>query len=643
LCPKARHNAEEKSARQARANIVSARCAILYPELLANGGAETMSELLSDRLDRIRRPRPRRMTYPKPASGEALGEAELPFIVGVLADFSGHATTPLQPFRERQPIQIDRDIFNQVLAQMTPGLSLLVPSTLTNDGRRLAVQLTFRSMADFEPAGVARQVEPLCQLLEARNALQQLGQGGPAPAGQTKLVEDRLAQLGLSIAAVAEPGTRSPSEFIPAIDQILSRQLAAILHHPDFQKLEGTWRGLHYLVINSETCYSLKIKVLNVSKKELFRDLDKAVDFDNSQIFKKVFEDQLRGPGGEPYGVLVGDYELQNHPEDIDLLKHMSGVAATAFCPFIAAASPRLFGFDNWNELAKPRDLVKIFASAAYTKWRSLRESEDARFVTLVLPRVLARLPYGSSTKPVEEFDFEEIELDAKGQARPMPHEHYTWMNTAYVLAARITDAFAEHGWCTAIRGVEGGGKVEGLPAHTFQTDDGDVDPKCSAEVGLSNRRDNEEGKCGFLALYHFKGTDYSVFMGGQTTHKPKSYFRPEPTMDAAVAAQLPYVLATSRIAHYLMVMARDRDGACMQAHDYEEWFNSWLSTYVAINPNSISRAQRISCPLDEARAEVKTTPGKPGSYTATVWLRPWLGYLALTGALPTVFQIPRI
>src|SRR5271166_681163 len=268
--------------------------------------------------------------------------------------------------------------------------------------------------------------------------------------------------------------TQTIKEGIRAIDAALSKQLAAVLHHPDFQKLEGSWRGLHYLVMNSETSANLKIRVLNIPKKELFKDVDKAVEFDQSQIFKKLYENEFGTPGGEPYGSLIGDYEFTNHPEDVELLSKMSNVAAAAFCPFISASSPKLFGFESeWGELSKPRDLEKIFESAEYTKWRSFRDSEDSRFVTLVMPRVLSRLPYGANTKPIEEFDFEEVD-----SSKPVSNDNYTWMNAAYVYGTKLTDAFAKYGWCVAIRGAEGGGKVQGLPAHIFKSDDGDSDLK---------------------------------------------------------------------------------------------------------------------------------------------------------------------
>jgi len=344
--------------------------------------------------------------------------------------------------------------------------------------------------------------------------------------------------------------TRTVKAGIAAIDQVVSKQLSAVMHHPDFQKLEGTWRGLNYLVMNSETSAQLKLKVLNCSKRELFKDLDKAVEFDQSQMFKKMYESEFGTPGGEPYGALIGDFEFTNHPEDIDLLGKMSNVSAAAFCPFVSAADPKLFAFDDWTELTKPRDLEKIFDAIEYTKWRSFRDSEDSRFVTLTMPRTLARLPYGENTKPVEEFDFEEVQLGDAKQAVSVPHQKYCWMNSSYVMGARLTDAFAKYGWCTAIRGAEGGGKVEGLPAHVFQSDDGDADLKCPTEVGITDRREAEMSKLGFLPLCHYKNTDYAVFFGAQTTQKPKKYDRPAATANAAISARLQYIMATSLFAH---------------------------------------------------------------------------------------------
>lgn len=429
---------------------------------------------------------------------------------------------------------------------------------------------------------------------------------------------------------------------IAAIDQTLSEQLAVVLHNPKFQKLEGSWRGLHHLVMNSETGQNLKIKVVNMSKKELFKDLDKAVEFDQSQLFKKMYENEFGSPGGEPYAALVGDYEFSSHPQDLSMLEKISNVAAAAFCPFISAADPKLFGFESWTELSQPRDLEKIFDSAEYAKWRSFRESEDARFVSLVMPRVLSRLPYGANTSPVEEFDFEEVELDAQGNSKPVSHENYTWMNAAYVMGTNLTRAFSQYGWCTAIRGAEGGGKVEGLPTHIFKSDDGDTDMKCPTELAITDRREAELSKLGFLPLCHYKNTDYSVFFGGQTAQKPKKYDDPDATANAAISARLPYIMATSRFAHYLKVMARDKIGSFMEASDCEEWLNRWITNYVTADPKP-SEETKARYPLREARVVVQEIPGAPGSYNAVAHLRPWLQMEELTTSLRMVAKIPQL
>jgi type VI secretion system protein ImpC len=434
--------------------------------------------------------------------------------------------------------------------------------------------------------------------------------------------------------------TRSIDNAVALIDRKLSDQLNAIMHHPKFSALEGSWRGLHYLVMNSETGTALKLQVLNLPKRELSRDLQRAVEFDQSQLFKKIYENEFGMPGGEPYGALIGDYEWTQHPEDIETLRLMSNVAAAAFAPFISAAGAGMFGFDKWPELAKPRDLAKIFETQDYTKWRSFRDSEDSRFVNLVLPRTLARLPYGAATKPIDEFNYEEAPYDEAGAAKAMQHGDYCWMNAAYTLGTKLTDAFAKFGFCTAIRGAEGGGKVENLPYHVFTTDDGDLDAKCPTEIAITDRREFELSNLGFLPLCHYKNNDYSVFFGAQSVQKPKKYDRPEATANAAISARLPYIMATSRFAHYLKVMARDKVGSFMEAGDVERWLNRWINNYVNGNENA-GQEMKARFPLREAKIEVREIPGRPGSYNAVAWLRPWLQMEELTTSLRMVARIP--
>ena len=427
---------------------------------------------------------------------------------------------------------------------------------------------------------------------------------------------------------------------VDAIDAAISKQLAAIMHNEKFQKLEGSWRGLNHLVMNSETSTTLKIRMMNMTKRELFKDLDKAVEFDQSQTFKKIYEEEFGIAGGEPYAALIGDYEFSNHPEDIDLLSKMSNVAAAGFAPFISAAGPQMFGFDSYEELSKPRDLAQIFSSQEYIKYRSFRDSEDSRFVSLVMPRVLSRLPYGENTKAVEEFDYEEFTQDSSGMSVATDHDDYCWMNAAYVMGTTLTKSFAENGWCTAIRGAEGGGKVEGLPSHVFKSDDGDTDQKCPTEIGITDRRESELSGLGFLPLCHYKNTDYSVFFGAQTTQKPKVYDDPDATANAAISARLPYIMATARIAHYLKVMGRDKVGSFMEAKDAEVWLNRWIEGYTNSN-ESASAEMKAKFPLAAAQISVKENPGAPGSYSAVAYLKPWLQMEELTTSLRMVATIP--
>ncbi len=461
-----------------------------------------------------------------------------------------------------------------------------------------------------------------------------------APDQAQDLVKNLVEQAMAGTVTFDRNLSRTFERAIAAIDRKLSGQLNAIMHNPKFTQLEGTWRGLHYLVMNSETSTNLKIRTLNISKRDLTRDLTRAVEFDQSQLFKKIYENEFGTPGGEPYGALIGDYQWTQHPDDVETLRLISNVAAGAFAPFISAAGPGMFGFNDWTELSKPRDLAKIFESADYAKWRSFRDSEDARFVNLVMPRTLARLPYGAATKPVDEFNYEEAPYDEAGAAKAMDHNDYCWMNAAYAMGTRLTNAFAQYGFCTAIRGAEGGGKVENLPTHVFTSDDGDMDTKCPTEIAVTDRREFELSNLGFLPLCHYKNTDYSVFFGAQSVQKAKKYDRPEATANAAISARLPYLMATGRFAHYLKVMARDKIGSFAEASDVEIMLNRWISNYVNTNENA-GQDMKARFPLREAKVEVREIPGKPGSYNAVAHLRPWLQMEELTTSLRMVARIP--
>lgn len=404
-------------------------------------------------------------------------------------------------------------------------------------------------------------------------------------------------------------------EGISQLDELISAQLNEVMHSGEFQRLEASWRGLDYLVSQTETSGQLKIKVMNVGKKELLKDLTSAPDFDQSTTFKKIHDEGYGVLGGEPYGVLIGDYEFGRHPEDITLLEKISNVSAAAHAPFLSAASPELLDFDSFTQLSDPTDLEKIFRNDAYIKWNSFRNSEDAKYVGLALPHVLMRLPYGEATKPVEEFGFEEA-VDGRD------HKKYLWGNAAYALGTRLTEAFAKFEWCAAIRGVEGGGLVQGLPTHTFTTDDGDIAAKCPTELAITDRRENELTKLGFIPLSHYKGTDNAVFMGVQSCHKPTQFNDPDATANAKLSSQIQYTLAVCRFAHFLKAMLRDKVGAYMSRSQCQEFLNKWISNYVLLDDNA-SQEAKSRFPLREASVEVTEIPGKPGSYRAIARLRP--------------------
>lgn len=424
------------------------------------------------------------------------------------------------------------------------------------------------------------------------------------------------------------------NSWIAKIDEKISAQLNEIMHNEKFQQLEGSWRGLHYLVHQSETGTSLKIRVLNVTKKELLKDLESAVEFDQSALFKKVYEEEYGQLGGAPFGLLIGDYEFSRHPGDITLLRLISNVAASAHAPFISAAAPQLFNLTSFTELPNPRDLAKIFESAAHTSWRSFRDSEDSRYVALVMPRVLSRLPYGKDFKPVEEFDFEEF-VDGRD------HSKYLWMNAAWAYGARVTDAFSKYGWYAKTRGVEGGGKVECLPVHTFNTDDGDVAMKCPTEISISDRREFELSNLGFLPVLHAKETDFAVFMGAQSTQKQKTYFDPLANANAELSVKINYLMCVSRFAHYLKVMARDKVGSMLEAAQCEKWLNDWIGNYVC-DPNMAGDETKAKCPLSDATVEVREVAGKPGWYEAVAWLRPHFQLETLNASMRLVAEVPK-
>jgi len=446
------------------------------------------------------------------------------------------------------------------------------------------------------------------------------------------LAQQALAHVNL----VSGEVITSIEAMIAEIDLKLSQQINAILHHADFQKLESAWRGLHHLINNTETDEMLKIKVFNIPKTELGRTLKryKGTAWDQSPIFKKIYEEEYDQFGGHPFGCIVGDYYFDHSPPDVELLGEMSKVAAAAHAPFIAAASPSLMQMGSWQELANPRDLTKIFTTPEYAGWRSLRESEDARYLGLAMPRFLARLPYGAKTNPVPEFNFEEE--TAGGE-----HSRYTWANAAYAMAVNINRSFKLYGWCSRIRGVESGGIVEGLPTHTFPTDEGGVAMKCPTEIAISDRREAELAKNGFMPLLHRKNSDVAAFIGAQSVQKPFEYDDPDATANANLAARLPYLFACCRFAHYLKCIVRDKVGSLKERADMEKWLNKWIMNYVDGDPANSSEITKSQKPLAAAQVTVEEIPGNPGYYSSKFYLRPHYQLEGLTVSLRLVSKLP--
>jgi type VI secretion system protein ImpC len=447
------------------------------------------------------------------------------------------------------------------------------------------------------------------------------------------MVKEFVSQVLEGHMALSRDAEATIQARIAQIDRLISIQLNEVLHYPAFQKLEGTWRGIKYLIDQSETNEMLKIKVLNASKRELLKDLQRAPEFDQSALFKKVYEEEFGVFGGAPFAALLGDYEFGRGPEDIECLERISQVASAAHAPFMSAASSDLLNLSSYTQLGAPRDIGKIFDSTEYAKWKSFRQSDDSRYVALTLPHILMRLPYGKDTKQVEAFDYEEA-VDGSD------HSKYLWGNAAYGLAARLTNSFSKYGWCASIRGVEGGGLVEGLPAHTFRTDEGDVALKCPTEVAITDRREKELADQGLVPLVHCKGTDYAAFFSVQTANKAKLYDKEAANANARLSSQLPYILAMSRFAHYLKAMMRDKIGSFMTRLDCEKFLNQWISNYVVSDDNA-SQAAKASHPLREAAIQVSEIPGKPGAYRAVAFLKPHFQLDELSVSLRLVADLP--
>jgi type VI secretion system protein ImpC len=484
-----------------------------------------------------------------------------------------------------------------------------------------------------------RAVPQAAETVEERSLLDQIveeGRMGKDPSAKERgreLVKIFAEQVLEGSMAVSKDAEAMINARIAQIDHLLSIQLNEVMHHAAFQKLEATWRGVKYLIDQSETSDMLKIKIFNSTKRELLRDLQRAPEFDQSSLFKKVYEEEFGVFGGAPFAGMIGDYEFSRHPEDVELLERIAQVAASAHAPFLTAAAPEMFNLDSYTSLDAPRDLAKVFDTTEYAKWKGFRSSEDSRYVGLTVPRVLMRLPYGRMHKQIEAFAYEEG-VDGTD------HSKYLWGNAAYCLGARLTNSFARHGWCAAIRGVEGGGLVEGLPVHNFYTDEGDAAMKCPTEVPITDRREKELADQGFIPLVHCKNTDYAAFFSVQSAQKPKLYDKAAANANARLSTQLPYIMAVSRFAHYLKAMMRDKIGSFMSRSDCETWLNQWINNYV-VPDDTASPTIKASRPLREARIDVMEIPGKPGAYRAVAFLRPHFQLDELTVSLRLVAELP--
>jgi type VI secretion system protein ImpC len=676
-----------------------------------------MSESVQKKLLRVRPPRVK-ITYDVETGG-AIEKKELPFIVGILADLQGERNDPstYPPLKERSMVEIDRDNFDDVMSTILPRTVLTAAKQADEALKDLLKdekdnELTFANIDAFEPMKVIQALPSLKALYQSRSQIRELQakaetidavseqldaliekaqpgkEGTPAvddasvtaantalakPLGMTAdqtaaLVNPFVAQLNLCFVETNADATQQIEqarkrgaiavidELVSLIDEKLSSALSSIMHCDSFKATEATWRGLHYLVMNTETSTMLKLRVFNATKDELRKDMLKAVEFDQSALFKLIYEAEYGTFGGNPYSLLVADYAIGKSGDDIDFVTKMAEVAAAAHAPFIAQASTELFGLGGFDKLDKPRDLKKIFEGVDSAGWQAFREMEDARYVTLVLPRALLRLPYGSpnkrNTTPCEGINFDEqvggvnsatvysMTGELLNYPDPEPN-HFLWGNPAYLLAERITNAFSLYSWTAAIRGVEGGGLVEGLPSYTYTSSNGSVELLCPTEISITDRREKELNDLGFISLCHCKGTGKAAFFGGQTTNQPKKYFSDSANANAKISAMLPYMLAASRFAHYIKVIMREKIGTFMTRGNVEDFLNSWISNYVLLDDNA-SQDAKAGYPLREAKVLVTDVPGEPGAYRATVFLKPHFQLEELTTSIRLVANLPK-
>jgi type VI secretion system protein ImpC len=504
-------------------------------------------------------------------------------------------------------------------------------------------------MSSAETQDVKQQAEAvglegsqLSQLLKVRSKVDEFFEP------RTDVEKDRIEQgindlvtfiLRDDPSVVGKDAIRTIDKIIEVLDKKLTDQVNQIMHDPHFQAVEGTWRGLHYLVTKTVVSTQLKIKVMDMAKDELSDQMDnyEGAIFDQSPLFKTVYEQAIGTANAEPFACLVGDYHFDHSPTDVKTLKGVAKIAAAAHAPFIAGAGPKLFGMKDWTEINKPPRLDSLQDNNFYAPWRSFRDSEDARYIGLAMPRFVSRYPYGAETKKVKEFNFEED--TAAGD-----HSKYTWSNSAYAMAACITRAQFFDGFCTRIRGHNSGGMVAGLPAHTFQTDARGIQTKCPTEVSITERREKELADLGLMPLIHWQSTDYGVFVGAQSVQKPKQYEGVDgkmATANANLSARLPYIFACARFAHYLKRMVYESVGMYTTRQELEGWLQEWINGYVEKREDA-SQDARAKRPLREALVTVEEDPENPGYYGATFKLAPHIQLEGVSCMLSLVASLPK-
>lgn len=645
------------------------------------------------KLTRNRAPR-LQITYDVEASG-AIIKKEIPFVIGVVGDFAG-MSMKRQGLSDRKFLQVDRDNFDAVMASMRPELQLRVANHLSGDGSEMAVQLAFDRIGDFHPTMVVQQIEPLHRMLKSRKALahwlllldqhdgielairnyladwKQTAQdahkgGGPSDftgsstpfesqsefsIDDSKLLSELAAYMPSKRAKDIAPALielfmrkDAPDDFQPyaliedeirRIDSVLSRQVTEILHHPDFQHLEGMWRGLRFLVDRTETGPNLKIRMLQASKEELRQDFDHSPSFAESTFFRRVYDEEFEVFGGEPFGAIVADYSFTTDAKDVGLLNGLSAVAASAYCPILTSPTPSVFGLESFDQIHQLRDLGKGFESTEKVAWRALRDSDDARYLVMVMPRILARRPYADTNNPAEEFALNELDGQPDGVI-----DNYCWMNAAYGYAERLASSFSRTGNCLAIRGVEAGGRLEGLPTHIFRSEDGDLDMTCPTEVQISDRHEKELSDLGFLPLCHYKNTDYAVFFGATTMHRPRHYEDPEASANARIFSNVPAIMIASRFAHYLKVISRDCIGKFTEVKELEQLLANWIMNYT-LAENDQPADVRARYPLRDVSVQVDAVQGQPGVYSASVTMRPYLQLEEMSSPMLLTVPLPR-